>query len=169
MKQNIIGIDIGATKTIVALASASGEILKEKAFKSQDLLKSIVDTIKELSPENDFSSIGIGCPRLFMEESKRLLSELIEKDLSLAFNKKIVIVNDAQAGALGEYKFGSGVGSKNMIYITVSTGVGAGLILNGLLYKGSFGMAGEAGHVSMNIAGPGCACGNFGCLHMLVS
>ena len=79
------------------------------------------------------------------------------------------LINDASAAALGEHRFGAGRGFDNMIYLTVSTGIGGGIIVNGELYSGTDGCAGELGHVTIEVDGPRCHCGNFGCLEALAS
>ncbi len=79
------------------------------------------------------------------------------------------IINDASAAALGEYRFGAGRGFDNMIYLTVSTGIGGGIIVDGELYSGADGCAGELGHMTIEVDGPQCHCGNFGCLEALAS
>ena len=81
----------------------------------------------------------------------------------------IYIENDANTAALGEYLFGSGRGCKNMVYLTVSTGIGGGVILNGKLFEGASGTAGELGHMSIDWQGERCSCGNRGCLENYAS
>ena len=79
------------------------------------------------------------------------------------------VINDANAAALGEYRFGAGKGVNNLIYLTVSTGIGGGIIINGELYAGADGCAGELGHMTIEANGPECHCGSFGCLEALAS
>jgi glucokinase len=86
--------------------------------------------------------------------------------LTDAFHKPVVLVNDAHAAALGEHGYGAGRGTVNMVYMTVSTGVGGGLILNGRLYRGNRLMAGEIGHQTIDQDGRPCYCGARGCLEM---
>lgn len=85
------------------------------------------------------------------------------------FGTRVVLENDANAGALGENIFGAGRGNRQMVYITVSTGVGGGIIVDGKLYGGARGSAGEIGHTVIDPAGPLCGCGNYGCLEALAS
>ena len=80
-----------------------------------------------------------------------------------------ILENDASAAALGEHRFGAGRGSRHMLYITVSTGLGGGIIIGGELYRGKSGAAGELGHVIIDINGPPCGCGARGCLEALAS
>jgi glucokinase len=79
------------------------------------------------------------------------------------------LVNDASAAALAEHRLGAGRGAANLIYITVSTGIGGGIIVNGELYSGTSGCAGEIGHMTIDANGPECNCGNVGCLEVLAS
>jgi glucokinase len=79
------------------------------------------------------------------------------------------VINDANAAALGEHRFGAGVGFDNIVYLTVSTGIGGGIITGGELYSGADGCAGEMGHMTVEANGPRCHCGNFGCLEALAS
>lgn len=85
------------------------------------------------------------------------------------FGTEVILENDANAGALGENVFGAGRGTRHMVYITVSTGVGGGIIADGKLYGGARGSAGEIGHTVIDPAGPLCGCGNYGCLEALAS
>ena len=85
------------------------------------------------------------------------------------FGLPTLLENDASAAALGEHRFGAGRGSRHMLYITVSTGVGGGIIIDGELYRGKSGAAGEMGHVIIDMNGPACGCGARGCLESLAS
>ncbi len=93
------------------------------------------------------------------------LARLLEERLGLPTR----VENDANAAALGENRFGAGRGSRHMLYITVSTGVGGGIIVDGELYSGKGGAAGEFGHVTIDVNGPPCGCGANGCLESLAS
>jgi len=79
------------------------------------------------------------------------------------------LINDASAAALGEHRFGAGKGVDNLVMLTVGTGIGGGIIINGRLYSGPSGSAGEIGHMTIDVNGPRCNCGNIGCLEMLAS
>src|SRR6266516_2630660 len=85
------------------------------------------------------------------------------------FNIPIFIENDAHTAALGEYIFGAGRGCKHMVYLTVSTGIGGGVIIDGKIYEGANGTAGELGHMTIDWQGERCNCGNIGCLEYLAS
>jgi glucokinase len=83
--------------------------------------------------------------------------------------RPVVIENDANAVALGEYRYGAGRGVEDLVYLTVSTGIGGGIVLGGRLWRGSHGLAGEIGHMVIRAGGPLCSCGNRGCLESLAS
>jgi glucokinase len=86
------------------------------------------------------------------------------------YQKPVVVENDANAAALGEFLFGAGQGSRDMVYLTVSTGIGAGVIANGKILEGASGAAGELGHITIDWqSGQRCSCGNVGCLEALAS
>jgi glucokinase len=86
-----------------------------------------------------------------------------------AYGISIFLLNDANAAALGEHRLGAGKGSANLIYITVSTGIGGGIIIDNKLYSGTSGSAGEIGHMTIDVNGPVCNCGSTGCLETLAS
>jgi len=89
----------------------------------------------------------------------------LEERLSL----RVAAANDASLGALAEYRYGAGRGHRHIIYMTVSTGIGGGIVIDGELYTGSRGFAGEIGHISIASDGPRCNCGNAGCLEVMAS
>ncbi len=90
-------------------------------------------------------------------------------ELGAALGRPALVENDANAVALGEYRYGAGRGARDLVYITVSTGIGGGVILGGRLWRGSHGAAGEVGHMVVRPGGPLCTCGNRGCLEALAS
>ena len=91
------------------------------------------------------------------------------KEMSARFGVPVVLENDANAQALGEHTFGAGRGTQHMLFVTVSTGIGGGIIVDGRLYRGANGSAGELGHVMLDPRGPLCGCGARGCLEALAS
>ena len=146
------------------------------------VIGTIVDTIKEAATsagasKSDIRFIGIGSPGPIDPKTGMVIfapnlmwhNVPIVRMLEGILDLPVCLENDANVAALGEYQFGAGRRSKNMVYITVSTGVGGGLILDGKIYAGSFGMAGEVGHMTIVADGPLCGCGNQGCLEALAS
>lgn len=90
-------------------------------------------------------------------------------ELSAALHRPVYLENDANAVALGEYRYGAGRGARAMVYLTISTGIGGGIVVEGQLWRGSHGVAGEVGHMVVRPDGPLCTCGNHGCLEALAS
>lgn len=93
----------------------------------------------------------------------------LRERLGERFGASVVIDNDANTGALGEARFGAGRGHRHLLYVNVGTGIGAGVVLNGRLYRGADGLAGEIGHVTVARNGRSCACGKRGCLEAYAS
>ena len=158
----ITGIDIGGTKCAVVLSDGF-EILDKVKFETADrdsTLERIFDTVRKLGKTD---RIGVSCggpldskrgiimspPNLPGWDNVRI-TEMLEKE----FGVPAFLRNDADACALAEWRYGAGRGSQNMIFLTCGTGMGAGIILNGKLYSGTCGMAGEIGHVRMRSHGP---------------
>lgn len=165
MVAQIIGIDIGGTKTAVVLSDAKGHISKKESFLTLDYQSSIdkiLQIIKSFSISKEFI-VGISCGGPLDSESGIIQSPpnlpgwddiSIVDIISKSTQAKTVLMNDANAGALAEYYFGSAKGFKNIIFLTFGTGMGSGIILNGKLYEGTTGDAGEIGHLRMNVTGP---------------
>ncbi|MBQ3927202.1 MAG: ROK family protein [Clostridia bacterium] len=158
-----IGIDIGGTKTAVILSDDSGKITGRTAFPTlskDETLKKVYALVEEAGPAR---AIGISCGGPLDEAKGLILSPpnlpgwdnvQIVKDMSERFGTKVRLCNDANACALAEWRFGAGQGTKNMIFMTFGTGLGAGLILDGKLYSGTNGNAGETGHIRLTDYGP---------------
>jgi len=188
-EQLVIGIDLGGTKIGAALVDRSGGIICHdyrgtQAIEGQQV---VIDRLLNAAHRvmaqagvihSQIAAVGIGAPGPLEIETgvamsppnlpgwkKVPLRQIIEDGLGItAFLQK-----DTNAAALGEFYFGAGRGAKHMIYVTASTGVGSGLILDGKLYHGADGMAGEIGHTILLPNGPLCGCGNRGCLEALAS
>ena len=158
-----IGIDIGGTKCAVISADDNGKKLSRIAFATTDAdttLKRIFFEIGQLPP---CRAIGISCGGPLDEDRGLILSppnlpgwdEIpITSMLTERFDVPAYLCNDANACALAEWKFGAGRGTRNMIFLTMGTGMGAGLILDGRLYCGTNGNAGEVGHMRLSEYGP---------------
>lgn len=158
-----IGIDIGGTKCAVTKSNQTGEICKKIKFSTTDYeetMRNILQSVRELGSAH---AIGISCGGPLDVKSGKILSPPnlpgwddipIVQILEDEFGIPTYLQNDANAGALAEWKFGAGKGTQNMIFLTFGTGMGAGFILNGKLYEGTNGMAGEAGHIRLSRSGP---------------
>lgn len=168
MKKSVIGIAIGGTKTAVSHAFYDGKFtdirkvtFPTKADDKDDVMNNIFNAIKGLNADADFISVICGGP---LDIKQGLIinpphlpgfnNYSIVKVLEDKYHCPVSLLNDADACALAEYKFGAGKGSHNMAYLTFGTGLGAGLIINNQLYTGNNGMAGEIGHVRLSEDGP---------------
>lgn len=181
------GVDFGGTKIGVVIADAHGKIVAEGVIPTEpqagpaqavERTNCLLDALcHELSVE--ILAIGVGLPGLVDHEAGRIifLPNLPEQwrgfSISTAFasfsQRPVFLLNDARMATLGEFTFGKGSGSQDMLFVTVGTGIGGGLVLDGKLRLGAFGAAGELGHHTIVPDGPVCGCGNRGCLETLVS
>ena len=162
----IIGIDIGGTKCAVILGDENVNIIEKVIFPTSDVsatLDRIYLEVSKLAKKADCRAIGISCGGPLDEKRGVILSPPnlpgwdkihITDELDKRFGIPAYLCNDANACALAEWKFGAGKGYDNMVFFTFGTGLGAGLILDGKLYSGACGMAGEAGHIRLSKNGP---------------
>jgi glucokinase len=180
----LIGVDIGGTNIKLALVDKKARIIDKSAFSTASfrgkkaLIDGIVCHIKELISKRglskrDIRGLGVGAPGAVDVRSGVVhyltnisgwhdvpLGDILKKRLRLP----VFVDNDVNVMALGELRHGSGIGAVNMLCITLGTGLGGGLILDGKLYRGSNYAAGEFGHIPINIDGPRCACGSWACV-----
>ena len=185
-KKYVVGVDLGGTKIYTALVDLEGNIIKEKtvetlAFEGENaVMGRIIDTINYVidgTEKNLIKSIGIGSPGpldvkngVIIENSNLPFKNFeIVKTIRETYDLPTYLDNDANVATLGEYKFGAGKGTENMIYMTVSTGIGGGAILNGKIFRGSTGNALEIGHTTISQERTRCGCGNIGCAESLAS
>lgn len=170
-----LGVDIGGTKCAVTLGDKDGNIILKERFLTTDVnetISNIISAAKKLSQNQSVLSCGISCGGPLNEKEGIIMSppnllgwdnihikEILEKELGIPCSLR----NDANACAMAEWYFGAGKGTRNMIFMTFGTGLGAGLILNGKLYSGTNGNAGEVGHIRLGDFGPSGfgKCGSF--------
>ncbi|HUS86705.1 MAG TPA: ROK family protein [Bacteroidales bacterium] len=185
MKKVAIGVDIGGTNTLVGAVTEQGEIVAQTTITTADY-PVVDDFVDELgyeimnlvkSTEYQIKAVGIGAPNgnyhngsiesaVNLQWKGRVpLAALVEKKLDLP----VVLTNDANAAALGEMKFGAAKGMKDFIILTLGTGLGSGIVIDGRVLYGHTGLAGEYGHVIMVPGGRDCGCGRQGCLETYVS
>ncbi len=189
-KQEIyLGIDLGGSKILTAVVDDRGEILSRDyrvtpandgpAAVVREVLKSATSVVVSLGiAMKELAAIGIGAPgtsnpvRGVVFTSPNLpewhnvpLRDIVARETG----RKSYLINDANAAALGELYFGAARGVRHMVYVTISTGIGGGIIIDGQLYTGSVGTAGEIGHMTIDANGPRCRCGNTGCWEALAS
>jgi glucokinase len=188
--KSIIAVDIGGSKIMTAAFTEDGHILardtvptmvEEGVNKVIARISSSIETLldQNITEIDRLSGIGLACAGGVDSERGIVVTPSPNlpdwKDIHLAdiirgrFNINTFIVNDASAAALGESRYGAGKGMKNIVLLTVGTGIGGGIIIDNELYLGSRGGAGELGHMSIDVNGPACGCGNLGCLEMLAS
>jgi glucokinase len=187
--KKVLAFDLGGTKIAFGVVAENGEVLgsdkietlakqgPEQAIQRVNLAAQSLLQKLNIKPQ-ELIGIGIASPgpldisKGCVDGSPNLpgwTGYSIEQGLSSFFNLPARIDNDANAAALGEYKFGAGKNKKNMVYITVSTGIGGGVIVDGRLMRGANGNAAELGHLTLNINGPACPCGANGCFEMYAS
>lgn len=185
----LVGIDLGGTKISSAISDLSGAILYQVVIPTlahegeEAVMGRVLWSIDELMAQSalklsDISCIGIGTPGIIRKKEGKILgaANLPFKDYDLLepirerFGRPCILENDASAAALGEYHFGKGEGKKDLIYVTVSTGVGGGAVIGGKLLEGSTGNAFEVGHMIMEPKScVQCSCGLYGDLEALSS
>lgn len=183
----VIGADIGGTNTALGLVTERGEILSEVKLSTRDYDRpeSLVGAIKEqvcgklndLGRDHDLCGIGLGAPngniyRGTVENAPNLRWPSVVDLRSLfsdALQVPAVVTNDANAAAIGEMLYGGAVGMKDFVVITIGTGLGSGIVVNGELLYGHSGFAGEMGHTIAVREGRLCSCGRRGCLEAYVS
>ncbi len=187
MKDKVaIGVDLGGTNLKIALVSETGEILKEirrdtQAEKGPEFILSEieagVDTLLKETGDAAVAGIGMGIPGAVDYDNGIVTyppnlpgwKEVPVRDrFSRKFHLPVFVDNDANVAALAEKAHGAGRGANHLICITLGTGVGSGLILNGKLFHGAVGAAGEFGHTTIRYDGPQCNCGNYGCIERYV-
>ena len=183
-----LGIDMGGTYTKLGFVDQSGKIIANSKFKTKahesfnsflkNLKEKAIGLLNDMKNEFEFVGIGIGAPNAnsangCMENPPNFSwgkKIPLAREVSQLFNNlPVFITNDANAAALGELKFGEGKGMKNFIMLTLGTGLGSGIIVNGHLLTGEHGLAGEIGHVNYKPDGRKCNCGLTGCLETYVS
>lgn len=184
MTEVVAGIDIGGTNTAIGIIDKNGAVIAETGLKTTDYPKvegfviALSKTIiKEVEGKYDLKGIGIGAPngnynKGTIELAPNLewkgivpLADMVQKQLGI----KVALTNDANAAALGEMMFGGAQGMENFIVLTLGTGLGSGIVVNGDVVYGHSGFAGEYGHVTMVPDGRDCGCGRQGCLETYVS
>ncbi len=182
------GVDIGGKNTKMGIVDDFGNVLSSMTYKTQmergydAILLEMISNIGYMCQETGFdmkelSGIGIGVPGIVNSRAGLVMScsNLNWKGVDLAGDvrnltgKTCKVCNDANCAALGEQRFGSGKNFKNIVFITLGTGVGSGIIIDGKLFEG-LGCAGaEAGHMGIQVEGDKCACGNKGCWEEFIS
>ncbi|CAN5614708.1 ROK family glucokinase [soil metagenome] len=172
-----VGIDVGGTKIAGAVVDERGHVLAEHRVESPAadavaVEDAIAELVAELASRHEISAVGIGAAG-YVDAGRTVVMfapniAWRDEDLGTEIHRRtglpVVVENDANAAAWGEFAFGAAEDADDMLMVTVGTGVGGGLVLGGRLYRGAFGAAAEIGHLRVVPGGRLCGCGNLGCL-----
>jgi glucokinase len=173
---------VGGTKIAAGVVTPEGEILKETRYptptSSERLVENLARAISEVRDRHEVGGICLAVAGLILAQENKVvfspnlhavegipLKEVLEPRIGLP----LTVENDANAAALGEFRFGAGSEVDHLVFVTLGTGIGGGVITHGVLLRGAQGSGGELGHVTIQSTGPRCACGNRGCLEALAS
>lgn len=182
----VVAADFGGTNLRAALVDESGSVLDRldvptpAAASSESILAEIVQLFQAVSARSPAPPLAaaLGVPGLIDADAGVVLlapnvagfrNLQLTAPITARLGIPVFIENDASAAALGEFRFGAGRGTRHLLHATLGTGIGGGIVIDGKLYRGAKGLAGEIGHIIVDAAGPRCNCGSRGCLEALVS
>ena len=177
-----VGIDIGGTKVLAGVVDSRGRVLARERRDTQGRsVKAVEDTIVELvgalTDAHPVAAVGIGAAG-FVDFSRSTVmfsphlawrNEPLRDAIAGRIGLPVVVDNDANTAALAETKFGAAVGERQVLCVTLGTGIGGALVIDGRVFRGAHGMAGEFGHIQVVPDGHRCACGNRGCWEQYAS
>jgi glucokinase len=177
---NFAGIEVALATMRGVLISAAGEVIgrRESTYEPENLIKAIADLTTALGESGEAKSVGLAIPGLVNRETDRVListglpftaQEHIHAELMQATGLRFELENDANSAAYGEYKAGAGRDARDIFYIGIGDAIGGAIILDGKLWTGASGCAGEIGHITIDTEGAECVCGNTGCLETTAS
>jgi len=178
---NFIGINVSGTQARAALVNNEGALLETKVAEvtPKELIPQLAALVEDLgSKRGPVAAIGVAIPGLVNRQTDRVIAprdlpstivEDLHGQLTRATGLRVELENDANAAAYGEYKVGAGLGARNMFYMMIGNGIGGAIILDGKLWTGASGFAGEVGHITIDSEGLECVCGNTGCLETVAS
>jgi glucokinase len=180
-ESNFIGIELSGSKLRAATVSNEGVIGERRTAEAEPdtVVRQLTQMVSDLrGTANNIEAIGIAIPGLINRQTDRVIAssyvpaavrENFHAVIMEATGLRVELENDANAAAYGEYKIGAGRGSRDMFYITIGEGIGGAIILDGKLWTGASGLAGEVGHITLDTEGDECLCGNRGCLETVAS
>ncbi len=177
-----IGVDVGGTKVAAGVVDEHGAIVEKikratPAARPDDTADVIADAVLELLSRHTVAAVGIGAAG-FVDETRSIVlfapnlawrDEQVKKRVEERIGRTVIVENDANAAAWAETRLGAARGQQDVVMITVGTGIGAGIVLDGRLYRGRWGSAGEPGHYRVVPDGRLCGCGNRGCWEQYAS
>lgn len=171
-----IGVDVGGTKVAAGVVDDSGKIIAEirrptPSYSPELTADLIVDLVQELRQQHDVTAVGVGAAGFVDSDRSTVMfspnlawrDEPLRDRISDRIGLPVVIENDANAAGWAEAKFGAGRDQHHIVLVTLGTGIGGAIVLDGKLYRGRWGVAGEPGHMTMVQGGIACGCGNRGC------
>jgi glucokinase len=178
-----IGIDVGGTKVAAGVVDEEGHVLAQLRRESPRgdpaaTEATITALVGELRESYEIEAVGVGAAGFIDEKRSTVLfapnlnwhhHQPLRADLETAVRLPVVVENDANVAAWGEYRFGAGLGEDFLVCVTVGTGIGGGIVLDGELYRGRFGIGAEIGHLTMVPGGRLCGCGLRGCWEQYAS
>jgi glucokinase len=179
---NAIGVDVGGTKIAAGVVTPRGEILDEVRYPTPHspgtLVETIARAVTEVGEGYEAAGACLAVPGLVLaRENKVVFSPNLhavegiplKDEVEPRIGMPLTVENDGNAAAWGEFRFGAGSEADHLVFVTLGTGIGGGVITHGVLMRGAQGSGGELGHVTIQATGPRCACGNHGCLEALAS
>lgn len=179
---NAVGVDVGGTKIAAGVVAPGGDLLRQVKYPTsdtpEDLLENITGAVLEVVEGLDAGGVCLAVPGLILAREHKVIFSPnlhaiedipLQEVLGRSIGLPVTVENDANAAAWGEFRFGAGKDVEHLIFITLGTGVGGGVITHGTLLRGAQGAGGELGHVTIQANGPRCSCGNRGCLEALAS
>src|SRR5438067_2511236 len=178
---NFIGVDLSGATMHAALVTTEGQVRerRESPLEHDEIVSQVARAVSELRDVSpNVGAVGVGIPGLVNRQTDRVivstdLPSIVRGDIHAELMKttglRVELENDANAAAYGEYKVGAGRGSRDMFFATIGTGIGGAIILDGKLWTGASGFAGEFGHITIDAEGAECMCGNTGCLETVAS
>ncbi len=179
---NAIGVDVGGTKIAAGIVSPEGEILEEVRYPTPHspgkFVEAIAGAISEVGDGAEVGGVCVGVAGLILAQENKVVYSPnlrvvegipLKDELEPKIGMPLTVENDANAAAWGEFRFGVGSEADHLVFVTLGTGIGGGVITHGILMRGAQGSGGELGHVTVHATGPRCSCGNRGCLEALAS
>jgi glucokinase len=172
-----VGVDVGGTKISAGLVDERGKLLARERTESPAtdpaaIVHTIGKLVRSLAGADEVEAVGV-CAAGFVDKQRATVvfapnlawrDEPLKERLQQELDLPVVVENDANAAAWGEFTFGAGEDVEDLLMLTIGTGVGGGVVIDGELVRGGFGMGGEVGHIQMVPGGVKCGCGNLGCL-----
>ena len=180
-RTHFIGINISGTQARAALVDSEGSVIEGRfgEVAPKQLVQELTAMVEDLRSKNvEVGAIGVAIPGLVNRQTDRVIAPRdlpstivgdLHGDLTRATGLRVELENDANAAAYGEFKVGAGRGARNLFYMMIGNGIGGAIILDGKLWTGASGFAGEVGHITIDTEGIECVCGNTGCLETVAS